>query len=283
MKAELLLHVPDTKLAEGPVWDHRSGLLHWVDIPNGRLHTYDPSNGENQWIEFDQMIGAAVPSEKGGFILALQHGFYKLKEGGELMALMDPEANEPLNRFNDGKCDPAGRFWAGSMRIELPRLPVSALYCLDERMGVEKKVAGVQLSNGMAWTRDHRTMYYIDTHLLRLDAFDFELTSGKIDNRRTVLEFAEDEFPDGMCIDEEDHVWIAFYGKGKVVCFDVERKERLLEIEVPAARTTSCCFGGRAFDTLFITTASGDGKPYEGALFYVKPGVKGRPANFFKA
>ena len=215
-------------------------------------------------------------------MLALQDGFYRWKGDGTSPDLVaDTESADPQNRFNDGKCDPAGRFWAGSMRIHEPRLPVAALYVLDKDLSVEKKVDEVRLSNGMAWTKDHNCMYYIDTLLQRLDAFDFELSSGKISNRRTVLTFEKDEFPDGMCIDEEDHVWIAFYGKGKVVRFDVERKTRLMEVEVPAACTTSCCFGGKNLDTLFITTAAGDGLPHEGALFQVKPGVKGRKAHFF--
>ncbi|MEL6255699.1 MAG: SMP-30/gluconolactonase/LRE family protein [Bacteroidota bacterium] len=281
LKAELLLHVPDTKLAEGPVWDYRFQVLHWIDILQGRLHSYDPKTGKNQWINFDQMIGAAVPAERGGFVMAMQHGFY-LWNKGELTQIADPEEDDPLNRFNDGKCDPMGRFWAGSMRIEEPRIAVSALYCLDERLELERKVKEVCLSNGMAWTRDHRSMYYIDTPNQRLDAFDFDLIHGEIKNRRTVLEFEHDEDPDGMCIDEHDHVWVAFYGKGKVVCFDVDTQERLQNIEVPTPRTTSCCFGGEDLNTLFITTAAGDGNPYEGALFQVKTGVRGRKANFFK-
>jgi len=284
LKAKLLLHVPDTKLAEGPVWDYRIQRLHWVDIPNGRLHTFDPKTGENQWKSFGQMIGAAVPRESGGFMLAMQHGFYSW-EGGDakMIPIADPEKGDSLNRFNDGKCDPAGRFWAGSMRIQEPRLAVAALYCLNEQLEVEKKVDKVCLSNGMVWTKDAKTMFYIDTPLQRLDAFDFDLVSGEIENSRSLLAFEDDEYPDGMCIDEEDCVWIAFYGKGKVVRFDPISKERLMTIEVPAARTTSCCFGGEHLDRLYITTAAGDGQPYEGALFQVKPGVKGRKANFFKA
>ncbi|MEM8886559.1 MAG: SMP-30/gluconolactonase/LRE family protein [Bacteroidota bacterium] len=284
LNAELLLHVPDTKLAEGPVWDHRIQGLHWVDIPNGRLHSFNPRTGENQWKSFDQMIGAAVPREGGGFILAMQHGFYSWEGGDDKLKFIgDPEKDDPLNRFNDGKCDPAGRFWAGSMRIEEPRLAVAALYCLNEGLAVEEKVDKVRLSNGMAWTKDAKKMYYIDTPLQRLDTFDFELSTAQISNRRTVLQFEPDEYPDGMCIDEEDCVWIAFYGKGKVVRFDPESKQRLMTIEVPAARTTSCCFGGDDLDTLYITTAAGDGQPYDGALFQVKPGIKGRKANFSKA
>ena len=282
MQAKKTLHIPGTHLGEGPVWDHRTQQLWWVDITPGLLHCFDPKTKENKSYSLGQMLGAAVPCQEGGFVLALQHGLgFFSPETGDLKIITDPEHDRPLNRFNDGKCDPAGRFWAGTMMITPPREAEGSLYCLDTDLRVEKKLSGIKISNGLAWTKDNSTFYYIDTLTQKLQAFEYDLRSGAISRGETVLKFLPEEFPDGMCIDDQDNLWIAFYGSSKVSCYNPRTGRQLAQIDVPAERTTSCAFGGKELDTLYITSAAEKGDPLGGALFSLQPGVKGRPCNFF--
>ncbi|MEM6803783.1 MAG: SMP-30/gluconolactonase/LRE family protein [Bacteroidota bacterium] len=286
MKAEVVLHLKDTRLGEGPVWDHRSQLLYWVNISLGRVHRYDPVSREHQSRSFDQYLGAVVPCDSGEFVLAMQHGFYFYDwDKNQLSFIVDPEKDKPLNRFNDAKCDPQGRFWAGSIRIHEPRVPVASLFCLDNNLTFSEKLSGIHISNGLAWTKEGNRMYYIDTLWHHVQSFDFEPSTAEIKNSKVVLRFKQDEFPDGMCIDENDNLWIAFYGLGKVRCYNPWTGKRLAEISVPASKITSCCFGGRDMDTLYITSGreKNDKEEYAGALFGLKVGVKGRETSFFSA
>lgn len=282
MQAQPILQIPNTKLGEGPVWDYNRQKLWWVDIPNGLLYLYNPSNGENQAFKFDQMVGAAIPCENSNrLILAMQHGFaFFNPDTGELQNITDPESDFPLNRFNDGKCDPAGRLWAGTMAINPPRTKVGALYCLNTDLKLTKKMSDVIVSNGLAWTKAADKMFYIDTRQFKMMSFDYDVASGEISNQQDFLVF-ETDLPDGMTIDENDNLWVAFYLGGKVVCFDSQTGKALEEIKVPALCTTSCTFGGENLETLFITSGAKEGNELGGALFAVKPGVKGRKAGFF--
>lgn len=282
MKATPFLHIPNTSLGEGPVWDYRTQQFWWVDIPNGILHCHDYQSAKNKSYQMGQMLGSVVPCENGDLILSMQHGFVFFNPETEKLApITDPEAHLPDNRFNDGKCDPAGRFWSGTMRINRPRLPTGSFYCLDNKLEVSKKLSNIIVSNGLAWNKAADKMYYIDTHTLKVQAFHYDLATGDIEKEKDALVF-EGIFPDGMCIDENDNLWIAFFRSGKVICFNPETGEKLEEIEVPASKTTSCAFGGEDLDTLFITSAANEGEPLGGAIFSIKPGVRGLKANFFK-
>ena len=282
-KAELVLQIPDTKLGEGPVWNHKKNVLHWVDIPNGLLHTYNPSTEVNDTIKFDQMLGAAIPCEgSNNFILAMQHGFaFFNPDTNQLTPIIDPENDKPLNRFNDGKCDPEGRLWAGTMAINPPRGPVGALYKLNSELALTNELSNIVVSNGLAWTRTKDKMFYIDTRQFKMMSFDYDNIRGAISNQQDFLTF-ETDLPDGMCIDENDNLWLAFYLGGKVVCYDSSSGKVIDKIEVPALCTTSCCFGGENLDTLYITSGAKEGDALGGALFKVKPGVKGLQTVFFK-
>ncbi len=283
MQAQAILHIPNTKLGEGPVWDYNRQKLWWVDIPNGLLYLYNPSNSDNQVFKFDQMVGAAIPCENSNrLILAMQHGFaFFNPDTGELEKITDPESDLPLNRFNDGKCDPAGRLWAGTMAINPPRTKVGALYCLDSDLKLTKKMSDIIVSNGLAWTKAADKMFYIDTRQFKMMSFDYDLVSGEISNQQDFLVF-ETDLPDGMTIDENDNLWVAFYLGGKIVCYDSRTGKVLEEIKVPALCTTSCIFGGENLDTLFITSGAKEGNELGGALFSVKTGVRGRKADFSK-
>lgn len=286
MQAELIL---DAKaiVGEGPVWDHRQALLYWVDIMHGHLHVYDPQTNKDVVHEIGQYIGAAVPRENGGLVMALQHGFAFYDTSSENLEMIhDPEQHMPGNRFNDGKCDPAGRFWAGTMEIE-EQNPTGSLYYLNPDLHVQKKLSNIHISNGLAWSGDHAKMYFIDTLTYKVQCFAYEITTGEIQYERDVVKIDRKKMgaPDGMTIDAEDNLWVAMYDGGKVCCFDPDTGTLLEQIAVPAKKSSSCAFGGENLDTLFITSIGRDTDaqtdPYAGGLFAIQPGVKGVRADFF--
>lgn len=247
--------ISDTRatLGEGPIW--RRGKLHWVDIVEKRVYTYDPDSRRESFSQLDQMVGTVVPREKGGLAVAVQQGFAWLDEDGALHPIADVEADNPKTRFNDGKCDPAGRFWAGTMAIE-EDATIGSLYMLDLDGSVHKRYAPVAISNGICWSLDAQTMYYIDTPTQEVAAFDYDLGTGEIANRRTVLRIDPQEGgPDGMTIDADGNLWIALWNGWSVVCHDPNTGARLARIEVPAQRVTACAFGGPELRDLYITTA----------------------------
>ena len=272
-------------LGEGPSWDAKQKQWYWVDIMSKRIHRDDPQTGKNETIELDQPVGAVVPTREGDLIAAMQNGFYRISEdGSQITPLGDPEEDKPDNRFNDGKCDVTGRFWAGTMAMKGGG-PVGALYTLEKDGTIVKKLDGVTISNGLAWSPDNKTMYYIDSPTRRIDAFDFDKDSGQIVNRRTVISFpGEEGVPDGMTIDAEGMLWVAHWGGWKVWRFDPNSGRVLDEIPVPAAHVTSCCFGGEDGNELYITTAriglsdeELEKQPHAGGLFRIRTNVKGAP------
>lgn len=287
-EAALLL---DTRalLGEGPSWDEESNRLYWVDIEGRAVHIYDPLTGTDRQIEVGQMAGCVVTRQKGGVILTLQRGFYSLNlETEELHPIVDPEAELPENRFNDGKCDSHGRLWAGTTRISHDQ-PSGSLYCLDTDLSCHRRISDVWISNGIAWSGDDRTMYFIDSPTGRVDAFDFDAETGGIANRRTVIEVpAGMGSPDGMTIDEEGMLWIALWDGWRVARWDPRTGTQLGEIRLPVARPTSCVFGGPGLDQLYITTARTRlpaealaNQPLAGGLFNCRPGVRGLPTQRF--
>lgn len=273
-------------LGEGPVWETASGLLYWVDINSGLLHSYDEASGAFNTIPTGgQKVGAAVSRQGGGFVLALQDGFHFLDtQTGELEFIADPEAHLPGNRFNDGKVDPAGRFWAGTMADEAGG---GALYCLDTDLSVRRMVDDVTCSNGLAWSADNKTMYYIDSPTKQVVAYDYDLASGDIANRRVIIQIAEG-VPDGMAIDADGMLWIAQWGGYQVSRWNPHTGTKIGNIELPVSQVTSCAFAGPGLSTLYITSARTGlseeqlaEEPLAGALFTFQPGVKGTAAHLF--
>jgi sugar lactone lactonase YvrE len=272
------------ELGEGPVWDARSSRLAWVDITAKRLHLTDPVSGSSEVIEVPLHIGAVAPRAAGGFVAALQDGFWVVADGPAERIATIPEARPGL-RFNDGKCDPAGRFWAGTMAYD--HAPgAGALYCLDLDGEARIMLDEVTVSNGLAW-RNEGTMHYTDTPTQRIDAFSFAPLTGEIGDRRPEIHVPlEAGAPDGMTIDAEGGLWIALWGGAAVHRYLDGRLERV--IELPVSQPTSCCFGGEGLDELYVTSArqglsAGQlrAEPLAGALFRVRPGVQGlAPAVF---
>lgn len=213
---ELVIDAKAT-LGEGPCWDYKKQLLYWVDILEQKVHSYNPITNENKTIFLEQMVGSVVPSESGNVVLALENGFHWLNpDMEELQAIYDPESHLQDKRFNDGKCDPAGRFWAGTTD-SVGISGEGALYCLDTDLTVKKKLEQVSTSNGLAWSPNHTYMYFIDTPTRKVVRFDYDIHTGHIENPQDVVLIPKEEgFPDGMTIDEEGMLWIAHWGGSQV-------------------------------------------------------------------
>ena len=274
-------------VGEGAIWDARRQRLLWVDILGHLLFFYDPATGENRGINLLQAVGTVVPRAKGGVVVALHNGFARLDTETERMTpIADPEADLPGNRFNDGKCDPAGRLWAGTMAFDGMRdREQGALYCLDADGTVTRKLGRVSISNGIVWSADARTMYFIDTVKNDVRAFDYDLETGTIANERVTVRNDGDGHFDGMTIDAEGMVWIALFGGGAVKRYDPETGQHLATIELPVTCVTSCAFGGPDLDQLYVTSASYRltaaelaEQPLAGSLFRAVPGACGVPA-----
>ncbi len=266
---------------EGPLW-HQNRLL-YVDIEAHKIIAFNPATGEEKIWNTGQRVGTVVPRACGGLLWAGDDGFFFLDEDTGLSTpIADPEPDLPDNRFNDGKCDPAGRLWAGT--ICLKKRPDAALYCLHTDLRVEKKFAPVTNSNGIIWSHDTRTMFYIDTPAKKLRAFDFDNSIGAISNERVIWDTAADpSSPDGMTIDSEGRLWIAFCHGAKVVCFDPATRKIEEQIDFPCVETTACAFGGPELRDLYITTGMKPGheEPLAGRLFVCRPGAQGVPASAF--
>ncbi len=275
-------------LGEGPIWLPADNMLAWVDIMGHRVHRFDPLTGRDESFDVGQPVGAVAPRASGGLVMALRDGFGLLDTAtGCVEMIADTEADNPGNRMNDGKCDSEGRFWAGTMAFDA-RPGAGALYRLDRDHGVTKMLSDVSISNGIDWSLDNRTMYFIDS-LSGLDAFDYEPIGGQITNRRRIATIPPElGVPDGMTLDSEGYLWVAIWGGWMVRRFAPDgRIDR--EIRVPVARTSSCAFGGPDYADLYITTASPEpgsdehaAQPHAGGLFRVRPGVTGRPPNQYR-
>jgi sugar lactone lactonase YvrE len=266
---------------EGPIW-HQERLL-YVDIESHKILAFTPATGEEKIWNVGQRVGTVVPRAQGGLVWAGDDGFFFLNENtGVSTPIANPEPDLADNRFNDGKCDPAGRFWAGT--IHLKKQPSAALYCLHADLRVEKKFSPVTNSNGIIWSRDGGTMFYIDTPSKKIRAFDFDTATSAITNERVIWDTSADtSVPDGMTIDNQDRLWIAFCHGAKVVCFDPATKTVEQQIDFPCIETTACAFGGPDLQDLYITTGLKPGleEPLAGRLFVCRPGATGVPSSAF--
>lgn len=275
-------------LGEGPVWRADANDLIWVDIERAKVCCFNPSTGQNKSWDVGEKVGLAVPSRKGDLILGTTVGLARLDiNSGDVSPIIDPEKDFPNNRFNDGKVDPEGRLWAGTMGLdEAPN--VGSLYRLNRNLSTDKLFDNVSISNGMAWTADQKSFYYIDSPTRQIAVFDCDMDLGVVSNRRVAFELPEGMgYPDGMCIDNDGMLWVALWQGWGVARFDPSG-ELLCKIDIPVERVTSCCFGGDNWDELFITTASRDldeagrlKQPQAGGIFMCRPNVSGPPTNLF--
>ncbi len=262
----------NAKLAEGPRWDAAARRLLWVDIEGCELHLLE--SGQDRTIGVDARVSAAAPTSDGAVLLALADRLALVDLGDESVRTVVRFPHGPALRSNDGACDAAGRFWIGTMGLDVTP-GAGALYRYDGTL--RRVLDGVTLSNGIGWPRDDTRMYYIDSAVQRVDVFDFELASGRLDERRPFVSIDEsDGIPDGLTVDDEGGVWVALYGGSCVHRYDVRGCLDAV-LEVPAENVTSCCFGGDDGRSLFVTTAAPDGNVY-----VTEPGVSGPPAHVFQ-
>lgn len=287
-EATLVLDAKAT-LGEGALWHPDEKLLYWVDIEGKALHLFDPATAVDKVWPVGARVGTVVPVAGGGALVALQHGIHRIDtKTGALSCITNPIEEEDI-RFNDGKCDPSGRFWVGTMALDT-REGAAVLYRMNQDGSIHQMLDKLTISNGIVWTADQKTMYLIDTPTSKVQAFDYDPATGNISNRRDAFRIPSSEgSPDGMTIDAEGKVWIALHGGGAVTRWDPATGSMLQKITVPAPQTTSCAFGGENLDTLYITTAREglseeqlEQCPHSGGLFAVKPGVRGIAASFFR-
>jgi sugar lactone lactonase YvrE len=274
VQAELLFDAKGT-LSESPQWSSADHALYWVDIGNGLLHRLDWRPRTHECVSLPPPVTMVVPGPpllvtSGNRLLRLD---WNTRDSQQIAGLaLDPTRV----RFNDGKIDPQGRLWLGTMAID-ETSPIAGLYRLVGH-ALAEVLAGVRISNGLIW-RD-RTMYYVDSATYQVNAFDYDAQSGDLDldSRRTILEFGEKDGPaDGMALDVDGNLWIALVKGQRVSCFSPANSAELTRIHVDAAKITACCFGGPDMQHLFITTAreGRDDPPGSGALFVAELGVRG--------
>lgn len=300
------------RLGEGPVWDDRSQLLYWVDIYNHRVNQFNPATGRNRFIDVGETVGAialvdppqsadaANGPDSETLIMALRHGLAYLNLGsGNVTPIITVEPDKPRNRFNDGKCDTKGRFWFGSMSSDSKDGALyrygharSTINSQDDTAGKDAPLicmeSGLEISNGLGWSPDNRTFYLTDSPLQTIFAYDFDEATGTIGDRRVFIDLTHESFfPDGLTIDSEGCLWVAMWDGWCVIQFDPQGKE-ISRIQLPVQRPTSCTFGGKALNQLYITTASVglseaeiEASFWSGDLFCVETETIGLPTQRF--
>jgi L-arabinonolactonase len=275
------------ELGEGTLWDPCEGVLWWIDIWGNRIHRYNPSTGVDDTWETPEHPGCLGLREGGGLVLSMVSGFHFFDPAtSRFERIVDPEADNPDTRFNDGKPDRQGRFWSGSM-FEVPGRPiefVGALYRLDPDLSVHRMAGGIGCSNGLAWSPDSRIMYFADSHAGLVWAYDFDPATGDIGNRRTFIDLREaGTIADGATVDAEGCYWLTIPLTAKVSRFDPAGR-LMQEIVLPTDAPTCCEFGGANLDILYVTTGARSlrHQRYAGGLFAIDAGVKGLPTPRFK-
>jgi sugar lactone lactonase YvrE len=275
----------NAELGEGTIWDPVRNVLWWIDIWSRRIHRYDPATGADDTWEAPEYLGCIGLRASGGLVVTMVSGFYFFDPvTGKFDAIVDPEADLPDTRFNDGKTDRQGRFWSGSM-FEVPGRKVEfvgALYRLDEDLSCHKIIENVGCSNGLAWSPDSRTMYFSDSHAGAVWAYDFDAATGDIENQRVFIDIAPTGgVADGATVDAEGCYWVTLPVTSKVCRYDPDG-ELMQTVVMPTDLPTCCEFGGKDLEILYVTTArlrrpeehfKGQSNP--GGLFAVDVGVKG--------
>lgn len=275
-------------LGEGPNWSHAEGVLYWVDIQRPAVFRFDPARGQTGHWPMPRATGCAAPAQGGRLVYADSDGFgYLNLQDGSVTPIADTEKDNAGNRFNDGKVDRRGRFWAGTLDKSFCS-PCGSLYRLDPDGTVVQMAKGIICSNGLGWSPDDRIMYFTDSTAGVIWSYDFEVESGALGERRIFASFpAEKGLPDGLTVDADGFVWSAIWDGWRVVRFAPDgRIDRMLAM--PVQRPSSCMFGGADLRTLYITSACVElgwnalrNGPLAGALFAVRTDVAGLPETLF--
>jgi sugar lactone lactonase YvrE len=236
-------------LGEGPAWDSKTQSLYWLDILEKRIYC-----GTQILAELDDLVGCLAPCENGNLILGKRSAFVEFQLGSNRQTILATLSEPVVNRFNDGKCDPAGRFIAGTMNMNETD-PTGTVYSFDGKQATPL-LRGMTISNGLAWNPDHNTFYHIDTPTREVKAYDYDIATGQISNPRTAI-YVPDSlgWPDGMTSDTDGNLWIALWGGAQVTKWNPETGQLIDQIPVPALQTSSCVFGGRDLNELYVTSA----------------------------
>lgn len=276
-------------VGEGPCWDDRTGTLIFVDITPGIIYRLNPDTGYLASRRVGQEVGAAIPRVAGGLVVAARDGIGFLDEDvrAELVIVAPIEADNPGNRMNDAKCDPAGRLWAGTMAFDFAR-GAGSLYRIEGDGRPERVLSDLTISNGLGWSPSGTTMYFIDSGESAVDAFTYDPDTGTAMHRRRLVRFGRGEgMPDGLTVDADGHLWVAMFGAGLVRRFSPQGAPSGA-VRLPVSQVTSVTFGGEALDTLFVTSAAYGlepdrlaQEPLAGATFCCWPGPTGLPAVLF--
>jgi sugar lactone lactonase YvrE len=277
--AELVVDAHAT-LGEGPVWDADAGMLWWVDIEGKEIHRFDPATRADTTIPTPSHVGAVALRARGGLLAALADGIWTLDPGTGALERWLELGEPPHVRSNESKCDPAGRFLVGTMAYDYA--PLGSLYSIEADGSIRLLLSELEIANGMAWSADGGTFYYIDSPTRRVDAFDYDLKTGTISRPRPHLAFdIPVAKPDGMAIDSEGGLWIAFWDAAEVRRYGPDRSLDVV-VRVPAMQVTSAIFGGPDLRDLYITSATTGlsaaalaEQPLAGGLFHVRIPVAG--------
>jgi len=278
----------DALLGEGPVWVARENAVYWVDIFNNNVHRYHLGDGSKTTWHFDVEVTSISPREKGGFVGSIRDGFAHIDfENKSLDPIVQPESDITDNRFNDGKVDAQGRYWAGTMDTN-QSAESGSLYRLDPDLTIKKMDDKYIITNGPAFSKDGSIMYHTDTIKKEIYAFDLD-ANGDLSNKRIFTQFTQDDegVPDGMTVDSEDCIWVGHFGGARITRYSPDG-EILQVVPMPVPNITSCTFAGDNLDVMYITTAKTgipeadlSKYPLAGSLFKFKPGVKGLPTPLF--
>jgi len=280
-------------LGEGPLWDADRGILWWVDILGDLVHAFDPATGLDETIEIGQAVGAVALRRNGGLLVLGQDAILALDpETRGLRPLVAFARENPPRRSNDGKPDPAGRLWLGRMTFDHAS-GMGSLHRLDRDLGQETVLTGLTIPNGLAWSPDAKSMYFVESISREVRAYDFEAETGEISNGRSFIRIGpamglpEAAVPDGLTVDAEGSVWIAVWNGGCVIRVSPAGAIQT-RVDLPVTQVSSAAFGGPDLSDLYVTSAREDftdadaaREPIAGGLFRLRPGVRGLPPHRF--
>lgn len=270
-------------VGEGPLWDEKSQCLLWVDVLEGKVFTYDPNSQLNVELEIGKHVGAIALTNSDKIIVAARDEIVSIDLNTSSITPILKVIIDEKFRFNDGRVDARGRFVVGSMGYE-PKLGTASLYSYTYPQEIETILDNVGLSNGLSWSEDSRFLYYIDTLTSQIAKHSYDLDTGKVSDRKPLITFEKSEgSPDGMTIDREGNLWVAFWGGGCIRRISPEGKI-IGVFKLPVSRVTSVAFGGENLSQLYITTASyllNDDEllrePLAGSLFLMETDTQGFP------